>query len=308
MNELQLSLKGVTPPLITPLKSRDEIDLPGLERLIDHVIQGGVNSVFILGSTGEAPSLSYRLRRELITKTCELVANRVPVLVGITDTAFVESLSVANTAAQAGANAVVLSAPYYFPAGQTELIQYIRHINAELPLPLILYNMPSLTKIWFEIDTLKELTELENIIGLKDSGGDLEYYERAVGLKSLRPDWPILIGPEVRLPDAVRLGGDGGVNGGSNVFPELFVGCYEACVAGDTQRAAELQEKIIAFQKLYQIGKYESRRIKATKSALSLMGICEEHLAEPFNHFFGPERNRVRAILEGHFPECLASR
>lgn len=299
-----LSLQGVTPPLITPLKSRDEIDHPGLERLIEHVIKGGVSSIFILGSTGEAPSLSYRLRRELIQTTCRLVANRVPVLVGITDTAFVESVSLAQTAAGAGADAVVLSAPYYFPAGQTELIQYIRHINAELPLPLILYNMPSLTKIWFEIDTLQQLTDLENIIGLKDSGGDLDYYEQAIGLKSIRPDWPILIGPEAKLPDAIRLGGDGGVNGGSNVFPEIFVGCYQACVAGDDAKRDELLARIINFQDLYEIGKYPSRNIKATKCALSLMGICEDHLAEPFNHFFEPERQRVRAILEAHFPEC----
>jgi len=301
---MNLDLRGVTPPLITPLKSRDEIDHPGLERLLEHVLKGGVSSVFILGSTGEAPSLSYRLRRELITTTCKQVAHRVPVLVGITDTAYVESVSLAQTAADAGADAVVLSAPYYFPAGQTELIQYIQDINTELPLPLILYNMPSLTKIWFEIDTLKELAELENIIGLKDSGGDLDYYEQAVGLKSIRPDWPILIGPETKLPDAVRLGGDGGVNGGANVLPDIFVGCYQACIAGDEPKRDELHGRIIAFQELYEIGKYESRRIKATKSALSLMGICEDHLAEPFNHFFEPERNRVRAILEKHFPEC----
>src|SRR6185369_5383821 len=140
-------LSGIVPPLVTPLKDRDELDQAGLERLIEHVVGGGVHGLFILGTTGEAPSLSYRLRREFIGRVCQLTQGRVPVLVGITDTSFVESVALARHAADAGAMAVVLSTPYYFPAGQTDLLSYIRNIVAELPLPLVLYNMPSLTKV-----------------------------------------------------------------------------------------------------------------------------------------------------------------
>ncbi len=121
-------LKGIVPPLVTPLQNRDSLDEPGLERLIEHVIAGGVSGLFILGTTGEAQSLSYRLRRELITRVCQQVQNRLPVLVGITDTAFEESLHLARFAADAGATQLVLSTPYYFPAGQTELTEYIRHL------------------------------------------------------------------------------------------------------------------------------------------------------------------------------------
>src|SRR4051812_43501002 len=108
-------LEGIVPPLITPLLSHDQLNEPGLERLIEHVLAGGVHGLFILGTSGEAPSLSYRLRRELIARTCQLVAGRVPVLVGITDTSIVEALGVARSAAEAGAQAVVASTPYYFP-------------------------------------------------------------------------------------------------------------------------------------------------------------------------------------------------
>src|SRR5512136_2166219 len=85
-----LAVRGIIPPLVTPLRERDTLDAAGLERLIEHVLSGGVHGLFILGTTGEGPSLSYRLRREVISRTCRQVANRVPVLVGITDTAFVE--------------------------------------------------------------------------------------------------------------------------------------------------------------------------------------------------------------------------
>ncbi|MBM4018661.1 MAG: dihydrodipicolinate synthase family protein [Planctomycetes bacterium] len=129
-------LRGIVPPLVTPLTGRDTLDEAGLERLIEHVLAGGVHGLFILGTTGEAPSLSHRLREQMVRCTCRAVAGRRPVLVGITDTAFIESVNLARTAADAGADAVVLAPPYCFPAGQAELAEYIDHIAAEMPLPV----------------------------------------------------------------------------------------------------------------------------------------------------------------------------
>lgn len=290
--------RGIIPPLVTPLLDRDTLDNEGLGRLIEHVIAGGVHGVFILGTTGEAPSLSYRLRREFIRRACELVDRRVPVLVGVTDTAFVESIEIARVAQQAGADAAVLSTPYYFPAGQTELAQYIEHVLEELPLPLMLYNMPSLTKVAFEIDTLERLACHEKIIGVKDSGGDIGYFNQLIALKQAsRPDWSILIGPEHLMPAAVGMGGDGGVSGGANLFPRLFVECFRAADAGDAERTAELLGHIESLQAIYSIGKYASRVIKAIKSGLSIRGICSDQLAEPFNRFLPPERAKVEEII-----------
>ena len=291
-------LQGIIPPLVTPLSGPDALDLPGLERLVEHVLAGGVSGLFILGTTGEAPGLGYRLRGELIRRVCSQVNGRVPVLVGITDTAFAESLNVARVAAEAGASALVLSTPYYFPAGQTELVEYVTGLVPELPLPLVLYNIPSLTKVEFEIETLRRLSGFENIIGVKDSGGDLGYYRELLGLSRERPDWRYMIGPEHLLIESVKAGGHGGVNGGANVFPKLFVGAYEAAKSGDEARMKELQARIDSLQRIYAIGKYASRFIKATKSALSLRGICDDRMAQPFNHFEAPERARVAQILK----------
>ena len=291
-------LTGIVPPLATPLSDRDTIDQQGTHRLLNHVIDGGVSGVFVLGSTGEAPSLSYRLRRDFIRLACEIVDGRVPVLVGVTDTAFVESIALAEVAQQSGAAAAVLTTPYYFPAGQTELSLYIDHIVAEMPLPLMLYNMPALTKVWLEIDTLRELSRHPNIVGVKDSSGDLDYFGKLASLKEVRPDWTIMIGPEHLLPQAIQLGGDGGVNGAANFYPDLFVSLYQAAVAGDQQRVSEIMTRVDALQEIYQVGKYASRFIKATKCALSLLGICDDKLAEPFNHFLPPERAKVKEILD----------
>jgi dihydrodipicolinate synthase/N-acetylneuraminate lyase len=291
-------LRGIVPPLVTPLLDRDTIDVDGTRRLIDHVIRGGVSGIFILGTTGEAPSLSYRLRREFIELACQSAAGRVPVLAGVTDTSFVETVALAEFAKQAGVTTVVLSTPYYFPAGQTELARYIGQLVPELSLPLMLYNMPSLTKVWFEIDTLKKLAQHQQIVGVKDSSGDIKYFKQLITLKQLRPDWSILIGPEHLTAEAVRLGGDGGVNGGANIYPELFSDVFQAADAGDEKKLAVLQQRVEKLQAIYDVGKYASRHIKATKCALSLLGICSDHLAEPFNHFLPPEREQVKAIID----------
>src|SRR6516164_9553717 len=97
---MKLPLTGIIPPMVTPLRGRDELDVAGLERLIEHILAGGVSGLFILGTTGEGPGLSYRLRRELIQRTCKQVNRRVQILVGITDTSFVESVNVGHSAAE----------------------------------------------------------------------------------------------------------------------------------------------------------------------------------------------------------------
>ena len=291
------SISGIVPPLVTPLAARNQLDRPGLQRLLNHVIEAGVSGVFILGTTGEAPSLSYRLRREVISETVQIVNGRVPVLVGVTDTAFVETVDLAKHAANAGAAAAVLTTPYYFPAGQTELTAYIRNIALEISLPLMLYNMPGLTKVWFDIETLDLLSDIESIVGVKDSSGDLDYFQRLCGLKKKRPDWSVLIGPESKLSEAMAAGADGGVNGGANIFPALFVKWYHALAAQDQATAAACRQQVNTLHQIYDVGKYASRHIKATKSALSILEICNDLPADPFHAFLAPERAKVEAIL-----------
>src|SRR5262245_8280733 len=128
MSQLPAPLRGIIPPMVTPLTDRDALDVPGLERMIRHLLDGGVHGLFLLGTTGEGPSLSHRLRRELIERASKIVNGRVPLLAGITDTSFVESVNLARAAGEAGADAVVLAPPYYMPEGQPELREHLEHI------------------------------------------------------------------------------------------------------------------------------------------------------------------------------------
>ena len=291
-------LTGIVPPTITPLCGRDELDVAGLERLIEHILAGGVSGLFILGTTGEGPSLGYRVRRELIERTCRYVRGRVPVLVGITDTAFVESVNVAQWSADAGADAVVLAPPYYLPEGQPELQEYLDHLLPELPLPLFLYNMPALTKVQYELETVRRAMDNPRIIGLKDSSGNMIYFHRVVSLLKQRPDWTLLIGPEEMLADAVFAGGHGGVNGGANLHPRLYVDLFLAARAGNASRTRELHAQVMRIsENLYRIGRHSSAIIKGIKCALSLLDVCDDFMAEPFHRFRDPEREKVRQLL-----------
>jgi 4-hydroxy-tetrahydrodipicolinate synthase len=291
-------LGGIVPPLVTPLRDRDVLDASGLERLLEHIVAGGVQGLFILGTSGEGPGLSYRLRREVIQQVCRQLRGRLPVLVGITDTCFTEAIAMANCAADAGAQAVVTAGPFYLPPSQPELIDFIAQLVQELPLPLFIYNMPQLTKVHFEPETLRQLTHLEKIIGLKDSSGDLTYYDKLIALKRERPDWSVLVGPEHLLAETVRRGGDGGVNGGANFHPRLFVDLYQAVKAGDARRADELQRQLVQLGQIYGVGKHASAVVKGMKCACSLLGLCDDRMAEPFERFRAPEREKVRAILQ----------
>ena len=294
-----IPLEGIVPPMITPLLGRDELDVAGLERLIEHVIAGGVHGLFFLGTTGEAPNLSYRLRREVITRACQLVKGRLPVLIGITDTSLVEAASLTRHAADFGAHAVVTSAPYYFPLGQPELFDFVERLLPDLALPLYLYNMPQMTKVSFAPETFQRFTQHERIIGLKDSSGDLNYFAQLVEVVKTRPDWRLLIGPEQFLADSVRLGGHGGVNGGAMIEPTLFVQIYEAAKRGDETRLAPLQKRLLQLGRIYSVGQHASTVIKGVKCSLSLMGLCSGVMAEPLTQFNPPEQARVRAALEG---------
>ncbi len=291
-------LTGIIPPMVTPLEDRDTLDASGLERLVEHILAGGVHGLFVLGTTGEAPSLSYRLRLELIDRVCEQVAGRVPILVGITDTSFAESVNVAEHAADAGAQAVVLAPPYYFPADQAELIEYVEHMANAVPLPLLLYNMPSHTKVHFAVNTVKRVLDIPNIVGLKDSSGQMVYFHELRALTRNRPDFTLLVGPEQLLAESVLLGGHGGVSGGANLLPGLYVTLYNAAAAGDLAEVRRLHERVMHISTtLYAVGRYGSAFIKGLKCALSCLEICSDVLAEPFQKFGDAERARVAQCL-----------
>ncbi len=298
-NNLKLPLRGIIPPLVTPLLENGELDIEGLEKLVDHVISGGVHGIFILGTTGEFSGLSKNLKTELIEKTCNLVKNKVPVLVGISDCSFAESVSLAHKAANYGADAVVLVPPFYFSASQVELLAYLKKMVKQLPLPLFLYNIPVHTKVEFSPATVKAVAELPGVVGIKDSSFNLAYIKQIQYLLRGKDDFTYLVGPEQFMAEFILTGGHGGVTGGANMFPKLYVELYNAASNHEMEKIQTLQQKVMQISTLiYQVGQFNSSYLKGLKCALSVMGICNDTLTEPFEKFNPPERKKIEQALK----------
>lgn len=294
----QTPLRGIVPPVVTPLLGRDQLDRPALTRLLERMIAGGVAGLFVLGTTGEAPALDYRLRYELVEAAAEIIAGRVPLLVGVTDPSLTESLDVAKHAAGCGAAAIVAAPPYYFPLAQRDLVRYFHLLAAESPLPLFLYNMPACCKLEIELATVRACTQLPNVCGVKDSGGKIEKFRELLKLRSERPDWTFLIGPEHLLAESVLLGGDGGVNGGANLHPRLFVDWFAASVARDERRILTLGDQVRLLGRIYQQPGEFMNVIRGLKCALSLAGLCEDRLAEPAAGCDGATKEMIEGVVE----------
>ena len=296
---MQLPLKGIIPPLVTPLAARDQLDAAGFENLIEHVLRGGCSGLFVLGTTGEAPALSYALRLEVIRRACQIAAGRVPVLVGITDTALDESVRLGNDAADAGAAAVVAAAPYYFRLSQADLLRHAEMLTREIALPLFLYNIPELTKLNYEPETVLAAADIPGVIGFKDSSGDLIHLQRVLRLLSSRPDFTVLIGPEELLAPAVLLGAHGGISGGSNAWPELYVGLCRDASAGAVDALRPRQKRIIEIsERIYHMNDDPTSYIRGIKCVLGVLGICSDLPAPPLAPISESEREAVRAHLD----------
>ncbi|MEQ8418915.1 MAG: dihydrodipicolinate synthase family protein [Arenibacter algicola] len=294
---MKLAIKGIIPPMVTPLLENRELDLVGLKNLLEHLINGGVHGIFILGTTGEGPSLSYAVRKQLVSETCRIVNKKVPVLVGITDTSFDGTLEIANHAKKVGADALVVAPPYYFPIAQEEMGDYLESLVPMLPLPFMLYNMPSCTKLHLSIEVVRRAKEL-GAIGIKDSSGDLSYLYMLIEEFKSDPAFSIIAGTELFLPETIMYGGHGSVAGGANFFPRLFVDLYEAAMAQNLEKVKLLRDKVIkVHQTIYEVGEYPSRHIKGTKAALMAMGICQDHNAEPLDRFTEEQRNRIKKYI-----------
>jgi 4-hydroxy-tetrahydrodipicolinate synthase len=277
--------------LFTP----DWLDVESLERLLEHVLAGGVHGVFIMGTTGEGPGLGLEVARELITRTGALLRGRMPLLVGVTHTSTHDSLRLAETAAEAGADAVVTAGPCYFPIGQEDLVRWVERYARASPLPVFLYNMPSHAHVSFADESvLRIAAKVPNVVGIKDSSGDLMYLHGLVrAMPAVRPDFSLIIGPEELTAEAVLFGAHGGVNGGANLFPKLYVDVYRAATAGDLETLRRLQAKVIDLSRRL----YGSNYLCGIKCAAAELGLIRNVLAAPYEPFEGERRERIRMEL-----------
>ena len=267
-------LAGVVPPLLTPLAG-GELDTLGLERLIEFVLSADVGGLFVLGTTGEGPALSSVSRQAVVSESVAIVAGRRPVLVGISDASLSDAVDSAIWAAECGADAIVATPPFYFPLDQDGLVAWYQTLAECSPLPLMLYNFTGLAKTSITPQACRRLMDVENIVGVKDSDGDMDVFAQFCEQAKQREGWRVFVGPEHLLADAVMMGAHGGVAGGANLRPQLFVDFYRAAVQGRHDDVEQIRQQIAEMhQTVYGPNVTCQTVVCGLKAALEREGIC----------------------------------
>ena len=295
--------------MVTPLDAKRRLDKKGTKNMVNHLLKGGVDGIFLLGTTGEGPHLSYAVREELVKTVCGLVKGRVPVLVGITETDLDDAVAFAAKCKAHGAAAVVAAPPYYFKLTQAECVAWFTEMADRLPLPLVIYDMPAHTDTIIEPATIAKLAAHPNIVAMKDSSSIIALFNKfrlVVGTDGAsggpaplpKDGFSLFMGPDEAMGEAVLLGADGGVCTGANLWPAQFKAMYLAAKAGDAEKVRRLQRfTTMSSYLLYGLGQGQIGFLKGVKCALAEMGLIQNVLAAPFKPFGGKELVQVRAAL-----------
>lgn len=235
------AIRGIITPNVVPLSDQGQIDEGELRRYVDWLIAQGVHGLFPNGSTGEFTLYTPQERRRIAQIVTEQAAGRVLVLVGAAEANVKETIAACEVYHGYGARAAAIVAPYYYRPGQDAVIAYYREIAHNSPLDILLYNIPKFATP-IDIDSVCRLAELERIVGIKDSSGDMTAMLQMISaVRPRRPDFAFLSGWETTLVPMLLMGCDGGVNAASGILPDYFRKLYDLATEGQVEQARAMQ-------------------------------------------------------------------
>jgi 4-hydroxy-tetrahydrodipicolinate synthase len=286
------SIKGVIPPIATPLTGSEEVDSQGMAKLVNHLIAAEVDGIFVLGNSGEAPYLTQPDRAEAVEAAVEAAAGRVPVIAGVSDASTKKALEHCRAAVKAGADFVIATPPYYFDIKQEWIYEHMRAIGEEAGGRLLLYNVPQVIS-GIEPETVARLARSGLVVGIKDSA-DLTHLQQVV-FETRGTNFRVLVGSEYCITAGLLLGAHGCTPSPASMHPRLYVELYRKTIQGEVPAALALQESANRFvDGLAFIPSWFS----AVKMALFLMDICGPTAARPSPPVTPEETELLRQYLE----------
>jgi 4-hydroxy-tetrahydrodipicolinate synthase len=241
-----MELSGVFAAAITPHRAGVEgPDFAAMLDLVDFLAQAGVRGICLLGTTGEFLNYSFTERQRLVYLAVK--RSRIPLIVGVSHSTLAGTIQIACEATSAGAEALLLSPPYYFRYGQREIEEFYMQFARETgdTIPRLLYNIPQFTSK-IEVDTVRKLIDSGRFAGIKDSSGDRDYFERLAALKKERP-FALFCGDEPLASRALAAGADGLISGCACAVPELLVVLARAVAAGNKEAVSRLDARLLEF-------------------------------------------------------------
>ena len=293
---------GVVPPVVTPLNADYSIDFPSFTRTLENLLEGGVHGLFVLGSTSEVVFHEAEARKAIVEHAVKVNNGRVPVFVGVIDPTTDRVINHSKIAKAAGADAIVVTAPFYARTSQPEIADHFRYIKDAIDIPIIAYDIPVCVHIKLERKTTVTLAKEGAIAGLKDSSGDDGNLRYVLQDMAGDPNFFGMTGSEIMVDTALAMGAHGVVPGIANVDPHGYVRMWNLMQAGKYAEARVEQERLLKLFEIVWISlgrtSAGSAGVGAFKTAMRSLGIIDTNrMARPQRDLNDEETAKVDAIL-----------
>ncbi len=273
-----LKVRGIIPPVLTPMNEDETIHFAELRNQINRLIDAGVHGLFCLGTNGEFYILDEKEKKQIIEATVDEVGGRVPVYAGTGCISTRDTIALSLEAKSMGVDALSIICPYFASATQKEIYAHYKTVALAVDLPIIIYNIPARTGMNIAPATVAELAQIDNIVGVKDSSGNfdnmLQYLELTKEL-----DFNVLSGNDSLILWNLLAGGVGGIAGIANIYPDTMVSLYETFMKGDIAKAREIQDSIRSIRNNFKYGNPNT----IVKKAVNLLGYPVGPCRSPFN-------------------------
>lgn len=291
-----LEIKGIIPPVVTPMNADETVNIPELRNQVERQIQGGVHGIFPFGTNGEGYILSLKEKEEILEATIDQVAGRIPVYAGTGCISTRDTVYMSKRAEQLGADALSIITPSFALASQKELYDHYVEVAKAVNIPIVLYNIPTRTGNKLLPETVAKLAkDVDVILGAKDSSGDRENLKAYIQqTQDIGKDFSVLAGNDGNIFFCLQEGGKGGIAGRANLWPKTVASIYDHFVAGEIEEAEAAQAAISTIQRVFKFGNPNT----IIKKAVSLMGYPVGDCRKPFNYLCDEGVEELKAVLK----------
>ena len=292
----QVDIKGIIPPIITPMYEDESINVEELRHQVDRQIENGVHALFCFGTNGEGYILNAKEKQLVLETVVAQCNNRVPIYAGTGCISTKETIEQSKMAKDVGADVLSIITPSFAAASQNEIYEHYKAIAEAVQMPIVLYNIPARTGNSIQPATLAKLAQIDNIVGAKDSSGNftniLAYIEAAKAKKNGK--FKILSGNDQLILWNLKAGGAGGIAGCANVYPHTMASIFNCYMAGDWDKAKEYQDSIAPFRACFRFGNPNT----IVKTAVALLGYNVGKCRAPFNQVPEEGMKELKRVLK----------
>jgi len=289
---MDFTAKGIIPAMVTPLDEHGKVNQTALRRLTNFLIDGGVHGLFPVGSTGEWYGLTLEQKKEVIETVIDETNGRIPVYAGTGAITTKDTIEITKMAADAGVEAVSVLTPVFITPNKEEIYEHYKAVASSVDIPVLLYNNPGRTGINLDAELVERLSKIDNIIGIKDSSGDMTLtgeYIRRTG-----DDFCVLAGRDTLILSTLVYGGKGAITSTANIAPKVPVKIYEEYLKGNLKKALEAQYELAPLRLAFALGSFPV----VMKEGLKMIGIDVGTTLKPVGEMTEDNRAKLKKVLQ----------